>query len=71
MIIMKPIIIEELARELHEAGREAVEKKAMVNPNTHTHFLEWDELEPHMKEGRLIQARYLCAKYNIYEKDKR
>ena len=57
--------IEELAKDLHEAGREAVKKKAVVNPNTYNRFLEWDELEEYMKEGRRIQARYLLNKYNI------
>ena len=57
--------IEELAKILHEAGREAVEKKAVVNPNTHSHFLEWDELEEHMKEGRRIQARYVLARFDL------
>lgn len=51
--------VETLAKILHEAGREAVMKKATVNPNIHPKFLEWDELEEHMKEGRRIQARYL------------
>jgi len=62
--------LEELAKELHEAGREAVEKKAVVNPNTHSHYLEWNELEEHMKEGRRIQSRYLLKKYRILNKEK-
>ena len=56
---------ERIAKELHEAGREAVEKKAVVNPNTHDHFLEWNELKEYMKEGRRIQARYLLKKYKL------
>ena len=32
--------VEELAKALHEASREAVEKKAVVNPNTFSRFLE-------------------------------
>ena len=59
--------IDELAKILHESGREAVEKKAMVNPNTHSHFLEWDELEEHMKEGRRIQARFLINNPKVEE----
>ena len=57
--------VETLAKSLHEAGREAVEKQAVVNPNIHTHFLEWDELKEHMKEGRRIQARYLLTQFII------
>ncbi len=57
--------IEFLAKDLHEAGREAVEKKAVVNPNTHNHFLEWNELKENMKEGRRIQARFLLKKYKL------
>lgn len=60
--------IETLSKALHEAGREAVEKKAVVNPNTHSKFLEWDELEEHMKEGRRIQARYLLEHFAISNK---
>jgi len=59
--------VENIAKHLHEAGREAVAKKAMVNPNTHSRFLEWDELEEHMKEGRRIQARYLLKHFKIEE----
>ena len=61
--------IEILAIDLHEAGREAVEKKAVVNPNTHNRFLEWGELKEHMKEGRRIQARYLLRIYDLHPKN--
>ena len=60
---------EELAKELHEAGREAVEKgktvasdKGVENPRV---FLEWDEITENAREGRLIQARYLLDKCSI------
>lgn len=56
---------EELAKILHESGREAVALGAMVNPNTHPKFLEWDELEEYMKEGRRIQAKYLLNRFYI------
>lgn len=59
---------EALAKSLHEAGREAVEKKKVVNPNTYPRFLEWNELAEHMKEGRRIQARYLLEHWHIYRK---
>jgi len=55
--------IEKLAMELHEAGREAVEKGATVaheNFGEKTkHFLSWDEITENAREGRRIQARYL------------
>lgn len=55
-----------MSKVLHEAGREAVEKNKMVNANTHKKFLEWKELEDHMKEGRRIQARYLLKYFEIF-----
>ena len=57
------ITIEELAKVLHEAGREAVMKKktvvASLGLKTPNKFLEWDEISEDAKEGRRIQARYL------------
>ena len=47
--------IEELAKELHEAGREAVEKKktvvASLGLKTPSRFLEWEEITEDAKEG--------------------
>ena len=60
--------VETLSQLLHEAGREAVEKKAVVNPNTFSKFLEWEELEDHMREGRRIQARFLLKACIITKK---
>ena len=64
--------VEELARELHEAGREAVEKKktvvASLGIKTPNVFLEWYEINEDAKEGRRIQARYLLNKFNITKK---
>ena len=61
--------IEELAKVLHEAGREAVEKKmtvvASLGLETPTKFLEWGEINEDAKEGRRIQARYLLALCDI------
>jgi len=61
--------VEDLAKVLHESGREAVEKKmtvvASLGLQTPTKFLEWDEITEEAKEGRRIQARYLLKKYNI------
>lgn len=60
---MSPETVEQLARELHEAGREAVERGATV---AHANlgeparrFLEWPEISEEAREGRRIQARWL------------
>ena len=57
--------VDDLAMALHEAGRAAVAAGAMVNPNTHARFLEWDEIEEKAREGRRIQARYLLDRFTI------
>lgn len=61
--------VETLARELHEAGREAVEKGATVaadkfGEKTRT-FLSWDEITENAREGRRIQAGYLLKRFKI------
>jgi len=57
------IDIETLAKELHEAGREAVEKGATVAAEKFgekaTRFMGWNEISEQAREGRRIQARYL------------
>jgi hypothetical protein len=64
--------IETLAKELHEAGREAVEKGATVAAEKFGEktrvFLPWDEITEQAREGRRIQARYLLKKYAIFGK---
>ena len=42
------IDVESLAKELHEAGRKAVEAGATVN-TTGGRFLEWDEISEHAR----------------------
>jgi hypothetical protein len=68
------IDIEILAKELHEAGREAVVKGATVAADHHGEktrtFLEWDEITENAREGRRIQARYLLDKFVIIPKEK-
>lgn len=61
------IDVEMLAKELHEAGREAVKAGTTVNP-TGGHFLEWDEITEQAREGRRIQARHLLEKFRIERK---
>jgi hypothetical protein len=61
--------VEILAKALHEAGREAVEKGATVaadkfGEQTRT-FLSWEEISENAKEGRRIQARYLLNHFAI------
>jgi hypothetical protein len=58
---------EELAKTLHEAGREAVEAGLVVNKVPGQPFLEWDQLSEQAREGRRVQARYLLEIYDIYE----
>ena len=58
------MLVEELAKELHEAGREAVKQGATVNP-TGSRFLEWAEITEQAREGRRIQARHLLSKLDI------
>ncbi len=61
-----------LAKALHEAGREAVEKGNTVAAEkfgepTRT-FIEWDDLTQSAKDGRLSQAKFLLEKFNITPK---
>lgn len=58
------VTVESLARELHEAGREAVERGLVVN-NLGKPFLGWDEITEEAREGRRVQARYLLARFAI------
>lgn len=64
--------IEDLAFQLHEAGREAVEKGATVahslGDSKTFKFLEWTEITETAREGRRIQARYLLSRYDISPK---
>jgi hypothetical protein len=51
---------EALARDLHEAGREAVERGWVVN-QLGKPFQGWDEISDQAQAGRKLQARYLLA----------
>jgi len=61
------ITVEDLAKELHEAGRAAVESGATVAADkfgeTARKFMEWDEISESAREGRRIQAKYLLDKF--------
>lgn len=61
--------IETLAKELHEAGRAAVEQGATVAAEKFGEktrvFLSWAEITEPAREGRRIQARYLLNKFFV------
>lgn len=61
--------IENLAKELHEAGRAAVEAGNTVAAEKFGEqtrkFLEWGEITELARDGRRIQAKYLLARYAI------
>lgn len=60
--------VEQLAQLLHEAGREAVEKKLIYRSDLPVKpFCEWAELPEDAKEGRRIQARFLRARPDVAE----
>jgi hypothetical protein len=64
--------IENLARNLHEAGRAAVLSNMVVKkdgaPIGKIKFLEWSEITEDAREGRRIQARFLLERYHVFLK---
>lgn len=56
--------IEKLAKEIHEAGRRAMDVGAALNP-TGCRFIEWYDLNDAIRDGRRIQARHLINRFNI------
>lgn len=62
---VEPMDVEELAKVLHEAGREAVLKGKVVKKIPNEKFLEWNEITEDAREGRRIQARYLLKHFQI------
>lgn len=68
----KQVDTEALAKELHEAGRSAVEQGATVaaenlGDKART-FMEWDEITETARNGRRMQAVYLLNRFIIMEK---
>lgn len=58
--------VEALGRILHEAGREAVEKKLIYRDDVPVKpFAEWEDLPEPAKEGRRLQARFLLAHQDL------
>lgn len=63
---MNEAVIEELAKILHESGREAVEKRLIYRDDLPVKpFAEWDELHEPAREGRRSMARYLYSKGDV------
>lgn len=60
-----PEVVEALARELHEAGRTAVESGLVVNKVPGQPFFSWDELKPEAQEGRRVMAHQLLGKHRL------
>ena len=66
------IDVETLAKELHEAGRQAVMAGATVaaekfGEKTRS-FIEWEDLSEQARKGRRIQAMWLLDHYVIVTK---
>jgi hypothetical protein len=62
-----------LARDLHEAARESVEKgmtvAASISNEKTFKFKEWSEIDEIAREGRRMQAAYLLERYFISNKE--
>lgn len=56
--------VETFAKELHAAGKEAVERGLVVN-NLGKPFTTWDEISEAAREGRRVQARYLLSRFDV------
>lgn len=55
----------ELAKALHEAGKEAVMNNWTVNPSFSGVFLNWDEISMDAQKGRISQATFLIQSFLI------
>lgn len=66
-------IVEDMARVLHESGREAVKRGQTVAfdklGDSATRFVEWDEISENAREGRRCQARFLIDHYSNVSED--
>jgi hypothetical protein len=60
--------VQSLARLLHEAGREAVQRALVLNKVPGQSFREWPELPEEAREGRRVQARFLLQRNLIWLK---
>jgi hypothetical protein len=53
-------LVIDMARLIHESGREAVEKRLVYRDDLPVlPFCEWEDLPEPAREGRILQARFL------------
>ncbi len=67
----KSVWAELLAKDIHEAQREAVAKGKTLTRALGSEpypFIEWNDLPEKAREGRRLQAQYLLSRYNITPK---
>jgi len=57
--------VNDFAKILHEAGREAVLGNKVHKKDANPIFKEWSEISEDAREGRRIQARYILARFNV------
>lgn len=61
--------VEMLAQELHEAGRAAVQAGQTVAHSMKGEqsraFIEWDDLSPEARQGRIVQAEWFLGRFSI------
>lgn len=58
--------IHDVAKALHEAGRQAVIQGAVVNKVPGQKFIEWRDLSKDAQRGRYIQALYMLTHFQMY-----
>lgn len=57
---------ETLAKEIHESYREPLRKNLVIRkPDSPFKFIDWDDLEEDVKEGRRESARFLLSKFKM------
>lgn len=75
MLVFNPVMVEELARDLHAGAEEARRQELTCPPLGHPGGLRgpyieagWDDLTEKAREDCRIQARYLIGRYDITPK---
>jgi len=65
---MYPVaVVEELAKALHESGREAVEKRLVYRSDLPVKpFCEWADLPEDAREGRRLMAGFLLNHSKVF-----
>lgn len=59
---------EAVAKMLHESGREAVARGAVVNKVPGQPFYSWERLTEEAREGRRLMADYVLARVDLVPK---